>query len=107
MYQERFVPDLFPSRTAYKFQPLKPQLREQSLENFFEFVWKHDPYKYEHPRDRLQIVLAILLFFHLGLHPIVALSEGFYYGDTTLLTTNRGGDLRVVLLIRLNRRKKN
>jgi hypothetical protein len=96
-----------PSRTAYEFQPYKPRLTERDLESLFEFIWKHDPYNYEHPRYRLQTALTILLFLHLSLYPTVALSEGFYYKDTTLLVANHNGDIRVLLLICLKDRHKN
>jgi hypothetical protein len=95
-----------PSRTACEFQPRRPRLAERDLENLFEFIWKHDSYVYEHPRYRLQTALAILLFFHLGLYPTVALSEGFYYRDTTLLVANHNGAIRVLLVVCLDNRHK-
>lgn len=96
---------LLPSRFAHVFQPHKPQLCESSIEELFSFIWAQDPYNWDHPRYRLQTALAILLFYHLGIYPTVALSEGFYYRDTKLLATKQGDALRFLLLVCLRGRK--
>ena len=101
-----FDPRSLPSRAAHEFQPCKPRLIERNFESLFEFIWRHDSHDYKHPRYRLQIALTILLFFHLGLYPTIALSEGFYYRDTKLLVTKYNGAMRVLLIVCLNDRRK-
>jgi hypothetical protein len=96
---------LFPTRSAHVFQPHKTSLTESALDDIFSFIWACDPHNYEHPRYRVQTALTSLLIYHLGMHPTVALGEGLYYRDTTLLITKQGDALRVLLLICLRGRK--
>lgn len=98
--------NILPSRQAHEFQPSKSQLNVSDLHNLFSFIWAKDPYNYDHPRYRIQVALVLLLYFHLGLHPRAALSEGLYYGDTKLLFTYHDNAMRVVLLICLKDRKR-
>jgi hypothetical protein len=98
---------LLPSRAAHEFQPSKPKLDQTRLDDIFDFAWRRDSFVHSHPRERLQILLALLLMFHLGLHPIFALSEGFLYKDTTLIACDYSGSLRVFLIICLRDRQKN
>jgi hypothetical protein len=95
------------SRHAHEFQPLKPQLLEADLHNLFSFIWAHDTYSFDHPRYRLQVAFTLLLIFHLGLHPNVALKEGLYYGDTKVLLTQHKNTIRAILVIRLDNRDEN
>jgi hypothetical protein len=92
------------SHHAHEFQPLKPQLLEADLHNLFSFIWAHDTHSFDHPRYRLQVAFTILLIFHLGLHPNVALKEGLYYGDTKILLTQHENTIRAILIIRLDNR---
>ena len=102
-----FDPTLLPSRAAHEFQPLKPQLLSSDFNDIFDFAWLRDEFVFTHPRERLQVLLALLLMFHLGLHPTVALSEGLFYKDTTLLASDHSGTLRVLMIICLKERQKN
>jgi hypothetical protein len=95
------------SHRAHEFQPLKPQLLEADLHNLFSFIWAYDTHSFDHPRYRLQVAFTILLIFHLGLHPNVALKEGLYYGDTKILLTQHENTIRAILIIRLDNRDKN
>jgi hypothetical protein len=42
----------------------------------------HDIHIYDHPYYRLQVAFSILLIFHSGMHPNVALKEELCYRDT-------------------------
>ena len=92
---------------AHEFQPLKPQLLEADLHDLFSFIWARDTYSFDHPRYRLQVAFSILLVFHLGLHPNVALKEGLYYSDTRIFLTRFENTTRAMLLIRLDNRDEN
>jgi hypothetical protein len=89
---------------AHKFQPLKPQLLEADLLDLFSFIWARDTYGFDHPRYRLQVAFSILLIFHLGLHPNIALKEGLYYSDTKNFLTRLEDATRAILVIRLDNR---
>jgi hypothetical protein len=98
----------FPARYhAHEFQPLKPQLLEADLHNLFSLIWARDTHSYDHPRYRLQVAFSILLIFHLGLHPNVALKEGLYYSDARIYLTRFENTTRAMLLIRLDNRDEN
>ncbi|KAF2849432.1 hypothetical protein T440DRAFT_519030 [Plenodomus tracheiphilus IPT5] len=101
-----FDPASIPSRLAYGFQPLKPRTLGRDLRDLFTFIWTQDTETFDHPRYRLQTALAIQLVYYLGLHPTVALSEGFYYQDTRLLLKKHNNTVRVLLLICLEGREK-
>ena len=88
----------------HEFQPLKPQLLESDLHDLFSFIWARDTHNFDHPRYRLQVAFSILLIFHLGLHPHVALKEGLHYSDTRIFLTKFENTTRAMLLIRLNSR---
>lgn len=95
------------SHRAYEFQPLKPQLLEADLHDLFSYIWARDTHSFDHPRYRLQVAFSILLIFHLGLHPNVALKEGLYYRDTKIFRTRYEGSIRAILIIHLHNRDEN
>jgi hypothetical protein len=66
----------------------------------------HDTETFEHSRYRLQNALVLQLFYYLGLHPTVALSEGLRYRDTRILLKKHNSVVRVALLIALENREK-
>jgi hypothetical protein len=101
---EQFSPTSLPPR-AYDFQPLKPWTRKRDLHDLFVFIWAQDVQIFEHPRYRLQIALVILLIYHLGLHPNVALSEGLYYRDTRVILKKHDNQVRILILICMKGRK--
>jgi hypothetical protein len=103
---QSFNPTSLPSLLASEFRPPKPRLLDQDLHDLFSFIWAHDTEIFDHPRYRLQVALVIQLFFYLGLHPNVALSEGLHYGDTQILLKKHDSTVRVLLLIRLDSREK-
>jgi hypothetical protein len=94
------------SHHAHEFQPLKPQLFKADLHDLFSFIWARYTYSFDHPRYRLQVAFSILLIFHLGLHPNVALKEGLFYGDTKILLTRYKNTIRAILIIRLDDRNE-
>ncbi|KAF2000210.1 hypothetical protein P154DRAFT_576229 [Amniculicola lignicola CBS 123094] len=97
--------DLLPCRFAHVFQPHKSQISQHALQDLFQFIWTRDTFVFHHPRYRIQTALTILLIYHLGIHPTVALREGFFYKDTRLVATKKDGVLRVALMICLLDRK--
>lgn len=101
-----FDPASLPSRRAYDFQPLKPRTHGRDVRDLFTFIWSQDTNTADHPRYRLQTAFAILLTYYVGLHPNVALSEGFCYRDTRLLLKKHDNTVRVLLLICLEGRAK-
>lgn len=103
---EPFSPTSLPSHLAYEFQPLKPRTGDHDLHDLFSFIWMRDTETFDHPRYRVQIALVILLFYHLGLHPNVALSEGLYYRDIKILLKKQNNTFRFALLICLEDREK-
>lgn len=91
--------DALSSRRAHVFEPLTPLLLAEDMNRLFRFIWSQDPHGYDHPRYRIQVALALLLHFHFGLSPTVALVESLRYGDIEVLMTKKEGITRVVLLI--------
>jgi hypothetical protein len=103
---EPFSPASLPSLLAYEFEPLKPRVSDQDLHDLFCFIWTRDTEIFDHPRYRLQTALVIQLFFYLGLHPKVALSEGLRYADTQILLRKHKNTTRALLVLRLEDRVK-
>ena len=91
---------------AQEFQPLKPQLMEADLNDLFSYIWTRDTFSFDHTRYRLQVAFTILLIFHLGLQPRVALNEGLHYHDTTIFVTRHNNNIRALLVLRLENRDK-
>lgn len=99
-----FDPASLPSRLAYEFRPIRPRVPSRDLHDLFSFLWARDSEHFEHPRYRLQTALVLQLFYHLGLHPMVALSEGLHYQDTQILLKKHNNVVRFVLVIHLHGR---
>jgi hypothetical protein len=97
----------FPASHAHEFQPLKPQLLEADLHDLFSYIWARNTHSLDHLCHRLQVAFSILLIFHSGLHPNVALKEGLYYRDTQIFLTQYENNIRAIPVIRVDNRNEN
>lgn len=86
------------------FEASQPRLREADLHHLLSFIWAQDSHNYDHPRYRIQVALAILLYYYLGIHPDAALKNGLYYEDVEVVVTQQNGNIRVVLLVDFQKR---
>ena len=88
----------------------KPVASKQVIRDIIKFAWLSDEYNYQHPRTRIQVVFALLLFYFLGLRPgditVEGLeNEGLLYQDISLFRQRTDDYQGLVLRIRLRNRK--
>ena len=60
---------------------VKPLATSLVIEDIIEYLWKCDEHEYEHPRMRVQVALAILIFRYTGMRPGELVESSEYLGS--------------------------